>query len=389
MREHLIGWAVFLAGCVSAPEAVNPPSQTLGAPKLRGASSALPNPASADPLDSLVEAALARHPALKAQHARWRAEEARVDAEGRWANPIVGYTFAPLPIETRLGPNRHTLTTSQRIPWVTHTKTSKGVARAGAKVMAERFDARYIAIRLEVEQLYWALWSHHEERRVLRRVLSLMETIEVGLRSRVEVGARPASELARAGLQRARLFDRVTALESVCHAHEAALGRALGLTRAHSPTFDGSIAPSSEPPSVDLEETLAGLEFAPHLRALDAEITKRRAELAAAALDRKPSFELGAQWSIIGQRDADIERNGRDAVLMRVGVSLPVWTRSTQAKLDAAEAKIVAAKADLEHERLAWLAALRDPNTGLDLLTSPVDGKATNGLVTIRRRNHV
>jgi len=46
--------------------------------------------------------------------------------------------------------------------------------------------------------------------------------------------------------------------------------------------------------------------------------------------------------------------------MMRVGVSLPIWTRSTEAKVDAAEAKIIAAKAELERERQAWLAALRE-----------------------------
>ena len=146
-----------LAGCATplsyVPEHEPPTPLVLDAPEERGGGGEGGTPERGDSLETLLEFVTRQHPGLRADHARWRAQVASARAAGRWADPMVGYVFAPLPIETRLGPNRHTFSASQKIPWFSRTELSQDAEHAGARALARSFDAGYLAIRLEIEQL--------------------------------------------------------------------------------------------------------------------------------------------------------------------------------------------------------------------------------------------
>ncbi len=364
-RRNTVRWSLVLVvgsmvGC-AAPRAT-PSELSPVAPftPLRQTKDAPEAPPVDAPLDALLDHATRHHPRLRADHARWRAQTERIEAAGRWADPKVGYTFAPLPIETRLGANRHTVTVGQHIPWPTTTEADRDVAEAAARGLARRVDAAYVATRLELEQLYWSLYALDGEQRVLARELTLLGSLAAGLEARVEVGARPASELSRIALMQGKLADRIAGLDARRQALEAQLGRALGLPRAHRVAFPDDVPLSGAPPELDLEGALEGTPAPPHLRALAAEVARRQAERERVGLERLPNFEVGAQWAIIDAVEGvGGEEAGRDAVMLRVGVSVPLNTGATQARMDASEASVVEAQARLEGERQRWLADLR------------------------------
>jgi outer membrane protein TolC len=304
--------------------------------------------------------ASAHHPRLRADHARWRAQAATARSEGRWANPRVGYAFAPLPIETRLGPNHHTFSASQKIPWPARAGAQQSAAATEADALAHDYDARYLVTRLDVELAYHSLYALHAEREVLTRELAVLDALEAGLGGRVEVGARPASELARVGLMRARVADRLGSLAAARAALEARLGEAMGLAGPHRVVFEGAPDPGAPLPAPEaLEDTLAGAPTPPHLRALGERVEAQRRRRALAELDRMPDFEVGAQWSLIDEGDAAAQDRGRDAVVLRVGVSVPIWEASTAARIDASDARVAQAQATYEAERRRWLSGLR------------------------------
>lgn len=326
-------------------------------------------------LDELLAHATRHHPRLRAEHARWEAQVSRTKAMGQWMDPMVGYTFAPLPIETRNGPIRHTVSVSQKVPWPGQTEARQREERAGADARARTFDASYIAIRLELEELYWSIWSIEKTITLLERELELLGVLERSLQARVEVGTRPASDLARLGLERARKADAIASLRARRQIEEAMLGQALGLPKSYAVTFPETLRPTNQPPEVDLEAIIDATPTPPHLAALSDEIERRRARQETIALQKRPTFEVGAQWSLIGgggNVDASGEDHsqhaagnpGRDAVMLRVGVTLPIWTKAIDARRDEAAASTLAASAELEQARHIWSARLRSSLTG-------------------------
>lgn len=362
MRASVFSWFVFLGvGCATPwagdREGVRPNVEMTA--KSQAPDRQAPPHGSAT-LEELVAFATAHHPKLRSDHARWRAQVEQTRAVGRWADPMVGYTFAPLPIETRLGPNRHTLAASQKIPWPTRSRADQSVASSQADALAHDYDARYLSTRLGIELLYWSLYAIEREQGVLRRELALLDSLEAGLSARVEVGAKPASELSRVGLLRVRLSDRLASLAAREAELNAKLGEAMGLATPHDAVFQGDLKPMSPLPRLgDLEAMLAKTPTPPHLRALKERVTTRRKQRELAELDRMPNFEVGAQWSLIDEGEAMAQGRGRDAVMLRVGVSVPIWEGATAAKIDASDARIVQAEATHEAARQSWLASLR------------------------------
>ena len=314
-------------------------------------------------LESLLGFATEHHPRQRAEHARWKAQTAKTRATGQWMDPMVGYMFAPLPIETRLGPNRHTFTASQKIPWPGQTSAMQMVEKSRADALARTFDASYIAVRLEVQELYWSLWALAEEVKILTQEIALLDSLEQSLQARVEGGTRPASELSRLGLERVQRADALASLRAARAVQEAMLGQALGMDRPLALRFEDTIRPDRQPPEVDFEAMIASAPTPPHLDALASEIESRRARQETIALKRRPSFEVGAQWSLIGRGEAMADNRGRDAVMLRFGVTLPIWTDALDAKQDEAEASVLEAEARLAIARQQWLARLRENDT--------------------------
>ena len=365
MRSYIHVLCLLLslgAGCAtpytSTFEAIRP--RTSSRLQIGQKDSSLPVPKTSASLEHLLDYATSHHPTLQADHARWKAQTALSGAVGRWANPMVSYTFAPLPIETRLGPNRHPIALSQRVPWLSRSSIAQSVATSRAQALAHEYDARYLTTRLDVEQLYWTLYAIDQEQEVLERELILLETLEAGLMARVETGTKPASELARVGLLKSKLSDRVSALDAIRAAQETRLGQALGLSTPHPVEF----SPLSDisTPVMDLEAfdvMLDDVPTPPMLRALEESIESQRRRQELVELDRMPDFEVGAQWALIGEGEAMAAQRGRDAVMLRVGISVPLWESATAAKVDAAEATTLQAEATLQAARHEWLASSR------------------------------
>lgn len=314
-------------------------------------------------LESLLSFATEHHPRQRAEHARWKAQAAKTRATGQWMDPMVGYMFAPLPIETRLGPNRHTFTASQKIPWPGQTSAMQSVEKSRTDALARTFDASYIAVRLEIQELYWSLWSLSQEEKILAREIALLDSLEQSLQARVEVGTRPASELSRLGLERVQLSDALASLRAKREVQEAMLGQALGMSTPFELRFDDAIQPERQPPEVDFETMISNTPTPPHLEALASEIESRRAKQETVALKKRPSFEVGAQWALIGRGESMADNRGRDAVMLRFGVTLPIWTDALDARQDEAEASVLEAEARLELARQQWLAKLRESDT--------------------------
>ncbi|MFT5433946.1 MAG: hypothetical protein ACI9OJ_004658, partial [Myxococcota bacterium] len=70
----------------------------------------------ADPLNVLVARALRSHPSIAASRARWQAAIEAVAPAGTLPRPVLSWTWLPLPVETRVGPNEHRLALQQKVP---------------------------------------------------------------------------------------------------------------------------------------------------------------------------------------------------------------------------------------------------------------------------------
>lgn len=335
-------------------------------------SSTPPTPLERDvTLEALIGRSLAHHPALEQQHAAWKILRARARAK-RYAlsGLMLSYTFAPLPIETRLGAQRHVVTIGQRLPWPGTRELEAQALELMAETRTLSFDAVYLRLRHEVTQRYWQIWATFAQQRLLEARLVLLESIEQSLQARVEIGRRPASELSQIAIRKTRQVDRIEALVAQ---REELLEELLLLTHAPiEPASQNALTEATrrEPASpAPLERTpeqvIESGELPPDLLAILEQEAAIARELDRQKLANRPLIEVGAQWSIISANEvmASAPGAGRDAVMLRLGITLPVWRRELDANEDAIAARIVANRAELDLATLQWKTSLHTTST--------------------------
>ena len=275
---------------------------------------------------------------------------------------MLTYGGAPLPIETRLGPNPHMFTLTQAVPWFGRVGAGAEVGEAQARVARHEFDAAYLVVRSEVQTLYWSIWALEKERALITQQQTLLDAMADAVKARVEAGTRPASSLSRLGLERARLSARLHVLQVSLVENRARLAQRVGKANLAIDGLGQAAAPPRPPKRSSTTKIIAQVP-PPHIQALRQAIEVRRKQRAVDGFDWFPQLQLGVQWSIITQPTGGVapqlEDAGRDALMLRVGVSVPLWGGATSAKIEASEAMIVHAQAQLAQAVDAWMGDLR------------------------------
>ncbi len=355
--------SLLLTGCATTPT----PGAPLIAPgenapwRASRAEDEQASPPNDATLGAYLDAALSAHPTLQLQHARWARLEASTRAVWVIKDPVLMYTFAPLPIQTRLGAQRHIVSLEQTLPWPGIQERAVNVQAELADAQADTFDAAYLKLRHDITQHYWEVWHQEQRLDITHNQNVLLEGIEQGLRAQVETGRQPASSLSRIAIRRVQLDERIrstqTSLE-VAHARLlATMGLRPDLTTTSLPTLTSSPDTTVNIPEVT-SLTKRGV-LPPHITALAHQTRGMRAQLELTHHQNRPTFMLGAQWSVIGADETIAAPDaGRDAVMLKVGLSVPIWQGAQHARLEAAEVAVVVSQTDEALAIITWTSDL-------------------------------
>lgn len=314
-----------------------------------------------------VEHALAHHPGLQASWQRWRAATHRIARERRLPMPSLTYGVFVRQVETRVGPQRHRLSVRQRFPWPGELTKGADAASAEARAVQREFEAHALEVQADVLRAYWRLWLVRASAEVERDQLALFEGVADVSRGRLETGRAHLADVQQVDLARSRLDDQITGLRELEVQAEARLRATLSV----SP--DASLPTGEDPPPLRLpNEDEAALRAAVHDHprldrwAVRAEARELRVDEARNA--RAPSFSVGVDWTEVGPaRMGGLADSGKDAVMVSVGIELPLWQLNYAEDQKAARAEAAAARSEWAAARdMAWsqlsiaMAQLRD-----------------------------
>lgn len=379
VKSHRMRWAPVMAlltlGCAATQEgAVRQDLRTAGL-ELRPADSPAPPPESLDgTLGAYLRFASAGSPALRESYERWRAAVHRISPARRMPDPMVTYAFYALPVQTRVGPQRHRLGIRQTIPWPTRLSAAADARSLGARAAQRGFEARILAIQARVAVAWWRLWAIRRMRGVHRDQLTLAGTVVETARVRMEIGRSTLADVAQLELVQARLEDELAGIDERERAAEALLRAAIGADAATEvPTVMET--PDALLPPEPLHELAEAARAHPRLEAYELRAQSHEAQAASAEASRFPSVVLGLDWIETGEAVMMTNGSGADALLLSVGVSIPIFAQEAGAELQRAEeaegAAERAGREDAEDRAVAELteawSALRDAHRRLGL----------------------
>lgn len=310
-------------------------------------------------LGRYVAHALAQSPAVREAYATWQATVHTAAGAGALPEPTIGFTAFLRSVETRVGPQQARVSVQQSLPWPTSLTGQQQAAVAEAQAAQSRFDAVTLATRAHVERRYHALWALRATRDTHRRHLDVLADLAETLRARVEIGAATLADLQQLDLSRARLSDSVQSMSARERSFKASLRAAVGLADAADlPTVDPPAPPAV--PSLDADALVQMSLQHPDLQGAMAAVQRAQAEARVAGSQRLPGLTVGADWIVTGPSASPISDSGKDAVMVGLGVQVPLWQGSYARDVAAARSRVHAGEAHAEGLRLAAMSAVHD-----------------------------
>lgn len=271
----------------------------------------------AQPLDTLLDQLRRGNPELRALEQSNRADQLMAGQVDDWADTEFGAGFGLLPTETRLGPQRVRLSVTQMIPWPGSLDAKRNLAEAKAGV--SRWDAPTRTLQMErrFTEAYYRLYELRKTEGIVFRQLVIVEQLRGLLLQRVAAGQARTTALLRLDLREAELQEQRQLLDIRQEVPLSVMQELLGADRPVSTPDTIVVALFPEGVQVDSSH--------PEIVRLEQRLRVAESEIALAEWQRKPSLGVGLDYFLVGQRtDADPGGNGRDIVLPRVMLSVPL-----------------------------------------------------------------
>lgn len=294
----------------------------------------------AQTLDSLLKKAYNNNPALKAIQLEYEAALQKGPQVSQLPDPTIGVGVPILPVETRLGSQNLIISASQMFPWFGTLKAKEEVVLTMAKSKYERIAAERLNIDYQIKTAYFNLYLLQEQQKIVRKNIRIFQTIEKVALAKVESGKSIASDVLAVRLKIEELNQQIQILEERKHGFSASINEAINNPNNDLIQVDTTNRALAEL-AYDLEQLKQKIESNhPLIKQLDWNIEASNKALHLNDLDGKPTFGIGLDYGLInGRTDAIPANNGRDILVPKVMVSIPIYRKKYRAKKQEEELK--------------------------------------------------
>ncbi|MTB50407.1 TolC family protein [Lewinella sp. W8] len=340
---------------------------------------------SAQSLDSLKTELRQENPELRALLLDYEAAMKIGAQQNQLPDLEIGAGVFVLPVETRTGPQQFRIGATQMLPWPGKLAAMAATADARARPLLEKVAARQLMLIYKLERAYYSLAGLEARAVVLRESLALYTSLDRLALSRIENGKGSSVDVYRIQLQRQQIERQLEELIYLGQQEMVTINELLD--RPAETQVDARVAIA--------ERVAETLDFAPDLAADDPDLSNHpglriyglqqkanRAAIELTDLDQRPDFGVGVDYIATGRRDdLDPLRNGRDVILPRAMVTIPLSKRKFSAKRQEEEVRILALDARRESTENEFRAEIRRALNTID--------NAANELYFLREQSQV
>lgn len=275
-------------------------------------------------LDEVVE----RNPDIARAKAAAEAAALRAPQVRALPDPMLGTMLFVLPPETRVGPQRLSLSFQQSIPWLAKLDLRERQAVLTALMAAQEVERRGIEVVTEGRRLLDELWFVDRQHQIASEEQEHLVRHEEAARARYTAGKglqqaviKIQSEITRSERRLLELAARRRSLEASFNA----------LRDEPAATPIPAMAPAEPEPGIFDSESLLrrALTDRPEMRRAALDIERHRLLEELALLDFKPDFNVGLTYTLVEGRDDPAGRanpppdDGDDILALSGSLRLP------------------------------------------------------------------
>ena len=392
----------FVASCAnsgltpeSAPQAPPLPSyQGISEERVVGHHTSIKSVQSlgATDLRQLVDYALANNPEINAAIQLHRAALERVPQVTALPDPKLSYRYFFEEVETRVGPQEHTIGLSQTLPWFGKLRLQGVAANESARAAAERIASVRNKVIAEVASAWYELYYLGQSIEIVRGNRDLVLHLERVARARYGTGGATHADVIRAQVELGNIENQLASLEDRRSPLSARLNAALNrpTTELFTLPTDVSFLKVSLSDEQILEQVALNN---PELQATDFDIQAAKTLKQRAKKNYLPNFTVGVDYIAMGDaRMPGVADSGDNALSASVGITLPIWRSSYDAGVKEADARIHRERSKRDQllvgfhaDTVTALFKLRDAERQIDLYKNTLLPKANESLAATQR----
>ncbi len=341
-------------------------------------------------LNNYLEEAAKNNPALKAKFNEYLAALEKVPQVSSLPDPKLTFGYFISPVETRTGPQSFSLSLAQMYPWFGQLDYQGRVASEMAKAKLEQFRDLKYRLFSDVKKLWYRLYELDQKIRLTKDNIFIVESFKELATVKFEAGKASMVDIIRTDLELDELNNNLKYLEDSKEPLFAKFRQLLNNRKAEI-----EIATTIDAESISISKEAAYdsiIASNPKLRKLDYESKSWENKSIAAEKAGYPNITFGLNYVNINPRtDLNPARNGADAVMPMLGISLPIYRGKYDAAVQEAtiNQQVVAdTRIDLENKLKAdfegYYRDYADAVRRVDLYKSQLilAGQALNLLVT-------
>ena len=311
-------------------------------------------------LPGLIRQGPERNPSIKAALIEWQATVAKLPQAVALPDPKLRLDYFVDSIETRVGPQQYRVGLSQRIPFPGTLAQAGEVAGRDIRIRHAEYDRAVRDFIVDLTVSYNELVYLRGAAEITRQNQGLLDHVLGVASTRYAEGAAKLNDVLKAQSQLAQLsYDLVLLheLEQVETARiNALLDRPSATPLGELQTPQLSRSQRSLP---EIEAVALGQRQEIEIAA--GQVDKAAESVRLAKLQNRPSLTLNSTHVLVGDATANVADSGKDAWMVGVGISLPIWRRHNRSRVDEAELRHAAAVQQqrvIENETRAALRAV-------------------------------
>ncbi len=274
-------------------------------------------------LEYYQKTAAENNPGLKASFNEFKAAMEMVSQVSSLPDPTLSFGYFISPVETRVGPQQAKFSLSQMFPWFGTLEARGNAAALMAEAKYQRFlDARN-ELYYQVADAYYPLYELEEQLRLQRENLDILQSFMTLAQRKYENNQSTMVDVLRVDIM---INDAETDISILVDQRMPLVSRfnqQLNREATDPVSVVDTVTADLLPEGYRKDSLLVGHPLLEEL-GLKAEAMEEQEK--AAIRDGLPSFGLGLDYVLVGDRPAiDIPDNGQDVLMPMLSMSLPMF----------------------------------------------------------------
>jgi len=293
-------------------------------------------------LNQYLITAAENNPGLKSNFYAYMAEMEKIPQVGGYPDLKFAFGYFIQPVETRVGPQRAKLSMEQKFPWFGMLNSREDVASARAQSFYQIFKESKSKLYYEVKSAYYDLYFIEKSIGISVENIEILNTLLQLSLTNIESGSSSIVDEYRIEMEINDLENKLALLRDTKHEYTIRFNRLLNISEKTSITIPDSLWQAGL--TLSKETLIDSIQINNHeIKEIDTRITTWEKKTHSAQKTYNPQVLLGLDYTFVDKYEnsnLSLSENGRDAMLVKVGVTIPLYGKKYNALIRETELQV-------------------------------------------------